>query len=505
MASMNKLRAEMAQRFLDALDQEQLPWRVCWKQARPQNAVTGKPYRGVNAAYLSYLAMEKGYEDPRWCTYNQAQENGWRVRKGEKSSLVEYWAYYDREQKKLLSWPEVRRLLRDDPGYEKNLQLSSRCYHVFNAEQIDGIPPLSPMQTDIGHLRSKRDTLIQNMGISYREEGARAYYSPGSDTVTLPPEASFDDTYSYMATFLHEAAHASGHPSRLNRELGGGFGTEAYAKEELRAEIASAFTAQALGLRLTDRQLRHHMDQHCAYLQSWASRLKEAPEELFRAIKAAEEISDYLIEQGEFLLERETEAPTFFAKIVHVGFDGDEIPSFYDDPVKYHQELRYQQAHPSPNYARELTRREFLQEVSAALLTQGHHMSFGAELNGDYSAEIRAFMAEDPPAVAVHPWMEMENRKVEAVHRWERGQPALLPEECSVAEDGHTGQLLIQAGKARLLEGRYMEHCVPEQSKAEPAYGPRKEADAQRDAFPDQGGDIAELSEWYEQDLDREP
>lgn len=460
MAAMNKLRTEMAQRFLDALNQEQIPWKACWQQALPQNAVSGKPYHGVNAMYLSYFAMAMGYQDPRWCTYNQAQEKGWQVRKGEKSSMVEYWAYYDLKQKKLLSWAETRRLLKDDPDYKKNLQLSSRCYRVFNAEQIDGIPPYSLKQTDIGQLRSKRDTLLQNMALSYREEGIRAYYSPGTDTVTLPPEASFDDTYSYMSTFLHEAAHASGHPARLNRNIGGMFGSDEYAKEELRAEIASAFAAQALGLRLTDRQLQYHMDQHSAYLQSWTSRLKDAPEELFRAIRAAEEISDYLIEQGEFLQEQEAEVPVFFAKIVHVGLGCDEIVSFYDNAEKYYQELRYQQAHASPNYGRELTRQEFLTDVSKALLTQGHYMALGTALDGDYTAEIRAFMAANPPTVEVHPWMAMENQKVEAVHRWESRQMTLMPEGLSVVADGHTGQLFIQPGMQQTMEQRYLNFCA---------------------------------------------
>lgn len=300
MGAMNKLRTQMAQQFLDALTQGQLPWKACWQQSRPVNAVTGKQYRGINALYLSYCADELGYADPRWCTYKQAQEKGWQVRRGEESCKVEYWAYYDLKQKKLLPWQEVRDLLKMDPDYQANLQLRSRIYSVFNAEQIDGIPEIEKNQTSIGAIRAQRDTLICNMGIGYQEQGGRAFYRPSTDTVTLPPEASFDDEYGYMATLLHECGHASGHESRLNRDLAGGFGSPAYAQEELRAEIASAFTAQALGLQLTDEQLQQHMEQHLAYVQHWASGLKDAPEELFRAIKAAEEISDYLIEQGEF-------------------------------------------------------------------------------------------------------------------------------------------------------------------------------------------------------------
>lgn len=304
MAATNKLREELAQKFLEALNQGSIPWEACWSQGRPENAVTGKTYRGVNAMSLSYAADDRGYSDPRWCTYRQAQEKGWQVRKGEKSASVEYWAYYDLKEKKLLSWQELRDKLKADPDYEKHLQLRCRVYSVFNAHQIDGIPTLEQRpQTDIGTLRAHRDTLVHNMGIGYEEHGNRAYYSPSTDSVTLPPEASFDDTYSYMATFLHECGHASGASHRLNRDLSGFKGSESYAREELRAEIASAFTAQSLGLQLTPEQLAHHTQLHAAYVQHWAAILKDAPDELFRAIKAAEEISGYLIEKGEFDME----------------------------------------------------------------------------------------------------------------------------------------------------------------------------------------------------------
>lgn len=290
--AMNKVRTDMAQRFVDALSQGQLPWRACWRQQRPINMTTGKLYRGVNALYLSYIADELGYADPRWCTYKQAQEKGWQVRKGEKSARVEYWAYYDHKQKKILSWEEARRCLAADPNYMENLQLSCRVYSVFNASQMDGVPELLRGTTDIGAVRAQRDTLILNMNVGYREVGDRAYYNSYDDRVTLPPEAEFDDTYSYMATLLHECGHASGHPSRLCRDMSGWHGTPEYAREELRAEIASAFTMQALGLELSGAQMEQHMKQHIAYVQSWAGVLKKNPEELFRAIKAAEEISD---------------------------------------------------------------------------------------------------------------------------------------------------------------------------------------------------------------------
>ncbi len=295
----NKLREQMSQSFLDALDQGRIPWHACWSMGRPYNGATGRKYQGANAAYLSYIANEMGYSDPRWATYNQAQNKGWQVLRGEKGTPVEYWAFYDLQQKKLLDWKEAR-LLQGTEYAEKNLTLRVYLSTVFNVQQMDGVPPIEQQQTDIGELRSHRDLLLQNMGVNYREEGNQAYYQPSLDTIVLPPEASFEDVYAYMCTFMHEAGHATGHPTRLNRELSTVKSGEAYASEELRAEIASAFTAQAIGLQLSPQQLQYHMDQHKAYIQSWASVLRDAPSELYAAIRDAEKISDYLLENGEF-------------------------------------------------------------------------------------------------------------------------------------------------------------------------------------------------------------
>lgn len=308
MAATSKSREALAKLFLDALEEDRIPWAAGWNTI-PQNAATGKNYRGVNRFLLSAVAEDTGYRDNRWCTYRQAQEKGWQVRKGEKGTPVEYWAFFDQKQKRLLDWAEAKKLEREQPEYfQKNLSLRCRTSHVFNGEQIDGIPPRTEARVEIGAIRAQRDTLIQNMGVRYREGGDQAYYSPQTDTVVLPPESSFQDSYAYAATLLHECGHASGHASRLNRPLPGAFGSGDYAREELRAEIGSAFTTQALGLPLTDEQQRKHLDQHKAYIQAWANILKDNPEELFAAIRDAEKISDYLIEQGEFPEPEESQA-----------------------------------------------------------------------------------------------------------------------------------------------------------------------------------------------------
>ena len=305
----SKVREQMAASFLDSLSRDQLPWKACWQISRPQNAVNGKDYRGINALNLSYISAMAGYGDHRWCTFRQAAEKGWHIQKGAKGVPVEYWAYYDQEARKLLSWQDARKTIREDPDYaDKNLVLRCRIYTVFNAKQIDGIPELEFTQNRSAEsIREQRDTLFTNMDLKLEEGYSQPFYDPEKDTVCLPYEQDFFDPYGYACTMLHECGHATGHSSRLNRDLTGAFGTSEYAKEELRAEIASAFAAQALGLHLTDQQLEAHQNLHTAYIQSWCQSIKDAPDELFKAIRDAEKIADYLIEKGEFLMDKNIE------------------------------------------------------------------------------------------------------------------------------------------------------------------------------------------------------
>ncbi len=235
MANMSKTRQELAEMFLAALKENKLPWEAVWNVQLPYNPVSGTTYRGVNNLMLSYVARERGYSDPRWCTFHQAQVNGWQIQKGSKATRIEYWAYVDPDTHKMLGWDEVRRIYQNEPERFNRLTLRCRISSVFNGEQINGIPEYQqPEETNIDAIREQRDTLLRNMNLDYQEGGSRAFYSETLDRVTLPPEASFDSPYGYLCTFLHECGHATGHPSRLNRDLSGGYGSENYAREELR-------------------------------------------------------------------------------------------------------------------------------------------------------------------------------------------------------------------------------------------------------------------------------
>ena len=303
---LNRMREEMINSFIDCLKKDTIPWHRSWSATeRPYNAVTNTAYHGANSLWLSYNQFAREFDDPRWCTFKQAQTQGWKIKPGSKGTRVEFWSLYDTEEKRKLTQREAKQLsdeltLED---FKNRVKPISNVYTVFNGEQIDGIPKYEEKTYELNteELLQKRDTLLKNMNVDFSEGGDKAFYNPSRDRITLPEMNKFETEYDYMATLLHEAGHATGHISRLNRDMTGVFGSPEYAREELRAEIASAFAAQVVGI---DYQQNQYMENHEAYVQDWISVLENSPNELFAAIKDAEKISDYLIEKGEFGLEK---------------------------------------------------------------------------------------------------------------------------------------------------------------------------------------------------------
>lgn len=298
----SKIREQMAQEFINSLKENVIPWEQEWVGGeRAFNPVTGTRYRGTNAFWLAYKAHQQQWEDPRWCTFDQAQKNGWKIKSGSKGTKIEFFSPYDRQEKRKITYRELAKLQENLTPEEIRARISYPVanYTVFNATQIEGIPDytVSIPEWNRENVIAARDNLLRNMNLDFNEGGDRAYYSPSMDSITLPEIEKFTSEYGYMATMLHEAGHATGHMSRLNRDMSEHFGSEGYAREELRAEIASAFTAQEIGISSAGME---HTNNHKAYVQNWISVLQNEPNELFKAIKEAEEISDYLIEKGEF-------------------------------------------------------------------------------------------------------------------------------------------------------------------------------------------------------------
>ena len=291
MASQNYVET-VANAIIEQLEQGTAPWIKPWKPGErfmPYNPTTGNEYHGMNAVWLMSMAETKGFSDTRWMTYKQALSMDAQVNRGENGSTVQYWKWQD-EVPKL---DEAGNPLRDGEGQivKQIVRLQKpRVWSsvVFNAEQINGLPPAERVILPEWERHAEAEAILNESGakIIY-QAGNGAFYRPATDAITLPERQQFETPDRFYATALHELGHWTGHPSRLNRDLLHPFGSEGYAKEELRAEIASLMLGEQLSIG-------HDPSQHVAYIGSWIKALREDPREIFRAAADSEKIVKYL-------------------------------------------------------------------------------------------------------------------------------------------------------------------------------------------------------------------
>jgi len=251
----------------------------------PLNA-DGRRYRGINVFLLWTAALAGGYVSPYWLTYNKAKALGGNVKKGEKSTLIVFASRFEVDSK-------------TNPG-EKDSIFIWKGFSVFNAEQCEGLPvkyhPAPEVVTvEEGETRKAAkidhaESFFAKIGGKVRHGGDRAFYSPSADFIQLPEFETFRDAESYYATLGHEYAHWTGHKDRLNRDFSGRFGNEAYAAEELVAELGAAFLCADLGLTLEPRE------DHAAYLASWLKVLKGDKRFILQAASRAQKAADFLSE-----------------------------------------------------------------------------------------------------------------------------------------------------------------------------------------------------------------
>ncbi len=292
MNNISKARQNLINAYIESLDEGQIPWEQMWRTTIPENAISGIKYRGINNLYLSYIAYKRGYKDNRWITFNQMKKKNWKFIESAKGKgvPVEWWTMKNKNNNKIISFEEYNRLIQENPEKEREYKISKMSYIVFNGDLIDGLfnDKIEQKQEIISN--DYIQNIINNIGVGYKEEGEESYYNPYEDIVVLPPSNSFKTSNSYYATQLHELAHSTGHESRLSRNIKNRFGTEEYAKEELRAEISSSFLMQKFHLEEDKR----HLDNHKSYVKNWLELLKNSPQELFNAITDANKIADYL-------------------------------------------------------------------------------------------------------------------------------------------------------------------------------------------------------------------
>lgn len=305
-------RKAMVDQLLAFIESNPAAWEAGWYKVggAPRNGKTGKNYNGLNALWLYLLAENKGYTDPRWVTYQQAKDLKASVKAGEKSSNVFYWSWYDKKTKKPFDEETVKDMSKDERQkyLDENVRPVLKYYQVFNASQCNNFPKLDAEQQEMpADERARQNATIESIIANsaapvYYDGGNRAYYSPGQDSIHLPEIKRFHTMQDYYATALHEIAHSTGHASRLNREMISIFGTSDYAKEELRAELASVFMQLDYDISVEGK----HFENHAAYLQSWLKSVRDDQKEFFAAVTDAEKISQYVGEH--YLHENEVEA-----------------------------------------------------------------------------------------------------------------------------------------------------------------------------------------------------
>lgn len=276
-------------RIIEDLEKGVRPWLKPWSAENATDRLpslplrhNGTPYRGINVLLLWGDAIEKGYTAPLWMTYKQVDSLGAHVRKGERGSLV---VYADK----------ITKAEANDKGEEIEREiLFMKGYTVFNVEQIDGLPahyytPNAPRdESRTLELIEEAEDFFKATGAIFRHGGNRAFYAPSADFIQLPPAEAFRDAESYAATKAHELTHWTGHVSRLAREFGKRFGDQAYAFEELVAELGAAFLCAELCIAPEPRE------DHASYLAHWLDVLKTDKRAIFTAAAHAQRAADYL-------------------------------------------------------------------------------------------------------------------------------------------------------------------------------------------------------------------
>ena len=307
-----KYHEDFANKIIKQIEAGVAPWQKPWKPGEnvlPENFKTGQSYSGGNSLYLSATATERGYSDNRWGTYRQIQAAGGYVRKGEKGTTARWISHTFQKRVK----DKQGKPVKDADGKQvyRTVELDRpfvKRFTVYNVEQTEKLKlPDRQERQAAWKTHDAAERVIRGSGVDFRHQsGDRAGYQMKTDRVTMPERAQFPDADRYYQTAMHELGHATGHHKRLNREslqdaVKSNRGSRAYAREELRAEIAGMMTNTRLGVG-------HNPRHGAAYVENWVRALKEEPKEIRAAASEAQRMSSFLIERGRDRAQRDAQA-----------------------------------------------------------------------------------------------------------------------------------------------------------------------------------------------------
>ena len=326
-------RKQLVDKVMENLEKGNLFWTQDWvSSGAPESAITGKKYRGINNLFLSLIAMSENYGDNRWATFKQMEEKGWTFKKDEegnslakgKGASIEYYEMRDKETKRRFDRSVLDGMTASEEQeyMDKNVYLLRKFYRVFNCSLMDGVPVKEKPQIDVNDRNDRAEAILDYWDKNEAKiiyGGSQAFYRTDTDEVHLPERADFKSMQEFYSTALHEIGHSTGHESRLNRDLSGRFGSEDYAMEELRAEIASIFMEQDLEIEPSEGRLQNN----AAYIQSWKEEIKENPNALFTAITDADKIAKYV--SGKEQEYRQTKDIQFYAIVKETNAYSEQV------------------------------------------------------------------------------------------------------------------------------------------------------------------------------------
>jgi antirestriction protein ArdC len=293
------VKSEVAKTLIAAMEAGDTPWQKPWKSTamRPTNITTSNAYRGINRILLAL----SGRSSNLWCTYQQAAAKGWQVRKGEKGTMIVKVVEFDpdRNERAAGAQPGDAAIAGKEEEAARRKGAALKRYWVFNAEQIDGIPQAEQEPErdfePVAKAEAVVQALIEQTGLIVIHGGDSACYVPSLDEVRLPHAKAFKSQYDMWATKMHECAHSTMHPKRLDRSeaYARRWGDAAYSLEELTAEISSAILAGETGVPMSRDP--GHVQNHASYLRSWIKAIENDSMAIFTAAKNADMIVEYLI------------------------------------------------------------------------------------------------------------------------------------------------------------------------------------------------------------------